>query len=419
VNIVLIPLLLTMAQAPTPATHQDHETTDLTPLPVLTTGAIEAPDQPRGRSRSSIRMTPRGAPSPSRGRFGRISARVDSLVGVRGREDNVLSGVGLLTGLAGTGDSGVLAKQMLRNFLLTQNINIELNKLKAENLAVVHIEAMLPAGMKPGQHIDARVSALGNATSLANGNLMLTELFDMEGRNVYATVSGPVTVGGYTATGDAASATKNHPTVGTLPQGAVVQREVPTTVVSEHGYIYLDSKRSHSSYGNMVRIGEAINRLYPGVARVLPDGRSVRVEVLSDLPENQYIAYLDTLLQQEVLTDNLSRVVINERTGTIVMGGDVRIRPGVMAHGSLFVTIAETPEASQPGGFSRGETTTLPRTDLNILEEDSPLRIIDAATTLEEVVDALNMLGVSPRDLISILTQMSESGLLVADIRRM
>lgn len=413
---MLIPLIITFAPAPAPATAQDPV---VTPVPVVTSGGIEAPEQPNARSRSSIRSTPRGPANQARGRFGRIQARVGSLVGVRGREENVLSGVGLLTGLAGTGDSGALATQMLRNFLLTQNVNIEVSALKPENLAVVHVEATLPAGMKPGQRIDARVSAIGDASSLSNGNLMLTELFDMNGMNVYATVSGAVTVGGYTFSGDAATATKNHPTVGTLPQGAVVQREVPTSVVSEHGFIYLDAKRNHSSFGNMVRIGETINRLYPGVAQVLPDGRSVRVHVPSDLPESQYIAYLDTLLQQEVETDNLARVVINERTGTIVMGGDVRIRPGVMAHGSLFVTIAETPQSSQPGAFSEGETTTLPRTDLEVIEENNPLRIIDGATTLEEVVDALNMLGVSPRDLISILTQMSESGLLIADIRRM
>ena len=138
-----------------------------------------------------------------------------------------------------------------------------------------------------------------------------------------------------------------------------------------------------------------------------------------DLPESQYVAYLDSLLQQEVETENLSSVVINERTGTIVMGGDVRLRPGVISHGSLLVTIAETREVSQPGAFSLGETSTLPRSELNVVEENNPLIAVPGATSLEEVVEVLNVLGATPRDMISILPQMAASGMLVAEIRRM
>lgn len=422
---MLLSLLLTFAQDPAPATPPAQEPsaqpTDETidPVPVLTTGAIEAPDQPRGRSHSVVRRSERGPTPSTDGSFGRIRVRVGSLVGVRGREDNVISGLGLVTGLAGTGDSGKLATRMLSNFLLTHNLNVDDATLTPENLAVVHVEAELPAGMKPGQRIDARVSTVGDAESLVGGNLVQTELFDLAGERVYATVSGPITVGGYTLSGEAASATKNHPTVATLPGGAVVQREVPTSVVSEHGFIYLDSRKNHASYGNMVRIAEAIDGLYPGAAQVLSDGRSVRVGVPRDLPESQYVAFLDSLLRQEVETDNLSRVVVNERTGTVVMGGDVRLRPGVISHGSLVVTIAESEQASQPGPLSDGETTTVDRTDLGVLEEDRPLVAVPGATTLEDVVEVLNVLGATPRDLISILGQMSESGMLVAELRRM
>ena len=415
---MLLELFLTLVQDPaTSGTAGDDTQSPV--IPVITTGGIEAPTQPKGRSRATITTLPREERTSRKGPMGRISAPVRSLVGVRGREENVVSGVGLVTGLNGTGDSGELAKLMLDNFLLTHNLNVPVAALKPENLAVVHVEASLPAGMKPGQHLDARVSAIGDAKSLAGGNLIQTELFDMAGERVYATASGPVTVGGYAVTGESASATKNHPTVGTLPRGAVIQREVPTSVVSEHGYIYLDAKNSQASYGNMVRIAEAIEKLYPGVAEVLPDGRSVRVAVPRDLPPSQYVAYLDSVLQQEVKTENLARVVINERTGTIVMGGDVRLRPGVISHSALLVTIAESEQASQPGPLSGGQTERLPRSDVNVTEEDRALVVVPGATSLEEVVDVLNVLGATPRDMIAILTQMSESGMLIAEIRRM
>lgn len=394
----------------------------LQPIGIYTDGGIQAPDQPLRASSSIYTETPRMERAVLRtdaARMGRIQSRIRTLVGVRGREENPISGYGLIIGLQGTGDTGQLATQLLHNLLLTHNINIDPNLLEPENLAVVHVEAMLPAGMKAGQHIDARVSAIGDSTSLVGGNLVMCELFDAQGEVVYATASGPLTVGGFTFSGDAATTTKNHTTVGTLPDGAIIQREVPTHVVSEHGYIYLDAKRNHDSYGNIVRITAAVNRLFPGVAVALPDGKSVRVTVPSDLPESQYVAFLDTLLQQQVETDNLARVVINERTGTITMGGDVRLRPGVIAHSNLIVTISETPEISQPGALSGGQTRSVPRTDLVVREENSPFVLVQGATSLEEVVEVLNYLGTTPRDMISILIEMSESGMLIADIRRM
>lgn len=387
-------------------------------LGVLAEG-VEAPAQPEGRSAASWAVGERRELRTPAGRLGRIQARVRSLVGVRGREDNPVSGYGLVIGLAGTGDTGELATQMLHNILLSHNINVDPDTLEPENLAVVHVEATLPAGMKPGQRIDARVSAVGDAKSLVGGNLVMCELFDAQGENVYATASGPLAVGGFTVAGDAATATKNHTTVATLPEGAIVQREVPTRIVSANGFIYLDAKKVHGTLGNLVRIAEAINRMYPGVADAMPDGKTIRVIVPRDLPESQYVAYLDSLLQQEVETDDLARVVINERTGTITMGGDVRLRPGVIAHGSIFVTIAESPEVSQPGPLSDGTTETLPRTELSVHEENNPLVAIPGAATLDEVVEVLNVLGATPRDMISILTEMSESGMLVADVRRM
>ena len=384
-------------------------------------GPVEAPTQPVGSSSATFRRTARIRPiSRTGGDYeSRVSAPIRSLVGVRGMEQNALVGFGLVVGLDGTGDSGALATQLLANTLLAQNINIEPALLATANIAVVQVEGTINAGAKPGQKIDVRVSSIGDAESLVGGVLNITELTDLTGRTVYATASGPITVGGYSVRGSAAGARKNHVTVGTLASGGTVQRGVPTSVLSEHGYIYLDAKNGQGSFGNTVRIAAAINALYPKTASVLPDGRTVRLTVLDGVPDDQVVYYLDKALELEVQTDNLARVVINERTGVIVMGGNVRLRPGVIQHGSIVVTIAETPEVSQPGPYSRGQTTTVPRTTLDVVEGDAPLVLMGGATKLEEVVEVLNILGATPRDMIAILESLVSGGLLIADLRRM
>lgn len=388
-------------------------------LRVLTGGAIEAPEAPHRRSRSRLRESGRKEPRGRDGAMGRLRTPIGSLMAVRGQEDNTVTGIGLVTGLAGTGDSGELARQLLKNLLLTQNVNVDVGALSSKNLAVVRVEARIPAGAEPGRSVDVVVSAIGDAKSLYGGVLAPAELTDLSGAHVYATASGPLTVGGYSVDGDGASATKNHTTVGVLPGGGKIEREVPTYIVSDHGYLYLDVRLGQDSFGNVVRVTDAINALYPSVATVLPDGKSVRVRVPDDLAPEDHVAYLDSILGQEIESENLARVVVNERTGVVVMGGDVRLRPGAIAHGSIVVTIAETPEASQPGPLSNGTTERLDRTDLDVVEENNGLVVIPGAVTLQEVVDVLNVLGANPRDMISILTAMSDGGLLVAEIRRL
>jgi flagellar P-ring protein precursor FlgI len=392
------------------------------PIGVLTRGGVQAPRQPVRGSRSSVSRTaryePRSEHASRPGSLDSIQTPVRGLVAVRGQEENVLIGVGLVVGLAGTGDSGEAAKILQQNALRTQNLNLDLQALSTKNMAVVLAEATLSAGLKPGRAIDVRVSSIGDAKSLVGGVLLLTELTDMTGATVYATASGPLTVGGFSAQGDSATATRNHVTVGVLPGGGKVEREIPTRVVSETGTIYLDVKPGQDSFGNVVRINDAVNLLYPGVARTMADGKSIRIEVPLDLPEEAHIAFLDTILAREVISESVARVILNERTGVIVMGGDVRLRPGVITKGNLTVTVAETPEVSQPGGLSGGETQVVDRTQLGVEEENNGLVLVPGAATLQEVVDVLNVLGASPRDLITILSSMSEAGMLVAEIRR-
>jgi flagellar P-ring protein precursor FlgI len=233
------------------------------------------------------------------------------------------------------------------------------------------------------------------------------------------TASGPLTVGGYSAGGQAATAKKNHTTVGTLAGGGKVEREVPTTLVNEHGFIYLDLKTGSDTLGNCVRIAEAINALYPKCALTSVDGKSIQVTVPPDLPDSMHAAYLQTMLEREIVSKNVARVLISERTGTIVMGGDVRLRPGAIAQGAITVTIAESATTSQPGPFSAGQTRTQQRTTLDVKEDDNALVYVPGAVTLQEVVDVLNVLGTTPRDLITILEVMAQGGLLEAEIRRM
>jgi flagellar P-ring protein precursor FlgI len=388
-------------------------------LPWNTLGAVQAPTQPKRISKVSVRRTPRFEPAAPYATRGPIRTPIARLVAVRGQEDNVVTGIGLVDGLAGTGDTGDLAKQLLQNMMLTQNIKVDLAALNSKNIAVVRVEAEIAAGMKPGRKISVRVSAIGDAISLEGGTLSMTELTDIFGITSYATAAGPVNVGGFSASGDGASVKKNHVTVGTIAGGGKVEREIPTQIVSEHGYIYLDARAGQDTFGNIVRISESVNKLYPDAAIAMSDGKTVRVRVPADLAERDYVAYVDSILVQEVVSDDVARIIINERTGVIIIGGAVRLRPGAIAHGNLTVTIAETPEASQPGPLSSGTTVVLPRTSLDVEEENNGLVLVPGAVTLNEVVEVLNVMGTTPRDLINILEAMAQGGLLVADIRRM
>ncbi len=399
------------------ATLQDPASTPLDAR--LQLGGVEAPKQPELTSRATYVQSPRTAVPGSTRAPERLAMPIGSVATVRGQEDNSVMGIGLVTGLAGTGDSIEASRQLLANLLLTRNIKVDLQQISSKNIAIVQVEAVLPAGIKPGQKVDVTVSAIGDSTSLQGGSLTLTELTDITGRFVYATASGPVTIGGFSAEGQGASAKKNHTTVGTLPQGGKCEREVPTRLATEHSFVYLDLRSGQESLANVVNVVEAINAMFPKAAEALPDGRSVKVKVPADLPESQHVAYVNAILKKEIETEDLARVIVNERSGVIVMGGNVRLRPGAIAQGNVTVTIAETPQVSQPGPLSNGQTKVVPRTDLNVNEENKPLVLVPGATTLQQVVDVLNLLGTTPRDLISILQAMQQGGMLVAEIRRM
>ncbi len=382
---------------------------------VLFTQGVEAPRQPTGASSSSVLRTDHGVGEPVRGAQGPIRVRIQELVSVRGQERNVVQGIGIVTGLAGTGDAAGAARQALLNMLKTQNIILNEQDVSSANVAVVLLQATLEPGIKPGQPIDVRVSSIYDCVSLVGGTLLHAELLDMTGRSVFATASGPVTTGAFSAGGDGAETVRNHLTVGTIPLGGKVQEEVPTRMVSEQGFVYLDLKSLKGSFANAERISDAINAIYPKAA-VPRDAMTVSVEVPQDLPKNSIVAYLSSILQREIEPAPFARVVINERTGVIVMGEGVRITRGAITKGNITVTISENAETSQPGPFSDGTTTVLPRTSLLLEEENRPLTIVNGAVELQEVVEVLNIMGVTPRDMIQILQSMAQSGMLHAEI---
>ena len=390
------------------------------PLDVrVNTGGVEAPAQPATRSTAGYERGERFEPKPGVGAAGKpITTTVETLVDVRGQEDNQVTGVGIVTGLAGTGDSTNMTRQLLQNVLLANNIRIDATQLTPKNCAIVSVESTLPAGIQPGRKIDVRVSTLGDSKSLQGGVLLFTELRDTLG-SVWATAGGPVDVGGFLAEGAAGSVAKNHVTVGMVSGGGKVERAMPSDLVSEHGFIYLDQRAAQASYSNLVRIVEQINGIYPGAAEAATDGRTIKVRVPSDLPRSAHVAYLDSILRLEVAPVMQPYVVVNERTGAIVIGEGVRLRQGAVALGGLTVSIAESPETSQPGPLSNGQTTVNPRTDVNVKEDNNALVEVPGAVTLHEVVEVLNVLGTTPRDLIQILEAMHQAGLLLAEVRRM
>ncbi|MFN0007797.1 MAG: flagellar basal body P-ring protein FlgI [Planctomycetota bacterium] len=382
-------------------------------------GGVQAPQQPQAVSGAGYSTGGAALAGGSTSVGDSHPSNIRELVGVRGLEDNTIFGVGLVVGLAGTGDSIDVAKRLVQNVLLTRNVHADLQELATKNVAIVQVEGRLPAGLKPGRRIDVTVSTIGDATSLAGGTLVFSELFDPSGRFVYATASGPVNTGGFQATGQAASAKRNQTTVATLPGGGKVEREVPTSIVSDNGIVYLDLHAESSGLGNAMRIADSVNGLYPGMAAALSDGRSIEVRVPGDLPASEVVAFVHGILERQVEVEISPRVILSERTGTIVLGGDVRLRAGAIAHGSITVTIAESPVTSQPGPFSAGRTVVTPRSSVDVTEDPGRIVLIPNAVTLREVVEVLDVLGATPRELVSIIEAMAQGGLLEAEIRRM
>lgn len=346
------------------------------------------------------------------------AARVKDVVAFEGVRDNMLMGYGLVVGLNGSGDrlqNNAFTEQSLIAFLERQGVNTRGLELRSTNVAAVTITSRLPAFARAGGTMDVNISAMGDASSLLGGTLLATPLVGADG-NVYGVAQGPVTVGGFEASGQSGtSITKGVPTNGFIPNGALVEREIDFRL-NDLASVRLalrnpDVTTAHS-------IARAINlQVGPGTSRVDDPGTvSVTVPVAYNGDVTGLLADIETL---QVETDQPARIVVDEATGTIVMGENVSISTVAVAQGNLVVKVEETPQVSQPNPFAPegAQTLLVPRTDVTVDEEaGNQIAVLQEGATLRDLVTGLNALGVGPRDLITILQTIKAAGALQADI---
>ena len=342
--------------------------------------------------------------------------RVKDLATVAGVRGNQLVGYGLVVGLDGTGDQTSQAPftiQSIRNMLAKFGVTIPANvNPQLKNVAAVTVRADLPPFSKPGQTIDITVDSIGNATSLRGGSLLMTPLRGIDGE-VYAIGQGSLVVSGFGVSGkDGSRIALNVPSSGRIPNGASVERSVPTNFASEP-YVVLNLNTP--DFTTAARLTDGINILLgPDTARAM-DAVSVRVQAPVD--PSQRIAYLSTLEAIEIQPGEApARVIVNSRTGTVVIGSAVKVTPAAVAHGSLSVTITERADVSQPNPLSGGETVVTARSDIQVEQPEARMFVFNAGVNLDEIVRAVNQVGAAPGDLVAILEALKEAGALRAEL---
>jgi flagellar P-ring protein precursor FlgI len=339
------------------------------------------------------------------------AARVKDLAKVEGVRDNQLLGYGVVVGLNGTGDSTksdytiTSIVNMMRNFGITVNVN----DIKPKNVAAVIVTAKLPAFAKPGDNIDINVASVGDAKSIQGGVLLQSPLQAANG-DVYAVAQGPVSIGGYSASGGGGGQQKNHPTVGVIPNGAIVERGT-NTALSEGGVLRLSLNKPDFTTAD--RIANRINYVWGGIA-MADDAGTVSVNIPGG--GHDIVAFIASLEEISVDPDQAAKVVLNERTGTVVMGGNVGISEVAVSQGGLTVTIAKSTEVSQPAPFTPGRTVVTGNTETTVDEEKVNLIVLPPSTKVSDVVTALNAAGATPRDVMTILQAMQAAGALHASI---
>ncbi len=341
------------------------------------------------------------------------ASRIKDLTTIQGQRDNQLVGYGLVVGLAGDGDSqqADYTVRTIANMLQRFGINLPPDDLRSKNVAAVMVTANIAAFGKPGSRLDVIVSSIGDAKSLSGGVLLQTPMLGADDE-VYAVAQGAVLVGGFAVGGEDAAIQQNHPTVGKIPSGAIIEREIHTQVIQEGGLVFL---LREPDYASAVLMAETINRFFPNTASALSP-QSVGVDIPEDYlgSETTFIASVEAIRLQP---DVAARVVMNERTGTIVATADVRLSEVAVSHGNITVSVARTPVISQPGALSEGgETVVQSVSDLEVIESQGGFSRLEAAPTLRQLTDSLNILGVSPRDMMSILQSLKTAGALHAEL---
>jgi flagellar P-ring protein FlgI len=340
------------------------------------------------------------------------AVRIKDIAHVQGVRDNQLTGYGLVVGLTGTGDSDktFFTAQSIAGMLKTFGITVSPSQLKVKNVAAVMVTATLPPFGKSGDTIDVTVSSLGDAKSLQGGTLVMTPLRAGNGAT-YAVAQGAISIGGFSASSGGSSASKNFQTVGRVPNGALIEREVPTTITDG---TTLTLALATPDFTTASRITNAINTRFGDVAGAKDPG-TITVGIPGYYMGNVvgFVAALEDIL---VTPDTVAKVVVNERTGTIVMGSDVSISEVAVAHGNLQIRIKKSVDVSQPPPLSGGSTVVTPATDIQVEEKDVSMMVLPASANVGDVVNALNAVGATSRDIIAILQAMKAAGALHAEL---
>ncbi|MBB5713690.1 flagellar basal body P-ring protein FlgI [Sphingomonas aerophila] len=340
--------------------------------------------------------------------------RIKDIVDVENVRPNQLVGYGLVVGLPGTGDrirNAPFTEESLQAMLERMGVNVRGSQMRTQNVAAVSVTATMPPFARAGSRIDVQVSAIGDATSLQGGTLVISSLRALDGE-IYAVAQGPVAVSGFRAQGAAASVSRGVSTSARIAGGAIVEREVPFALRSSTS---LKLALKNPDFTTAGRVAAAINNRFPGAAQVL-DPATVQIAPVGGVTGG----VVDLFAQVEnfaVEVDQPARIVINEASGTVVMGADVRISPVAIAQGGLTISVTEAPQVSQPAPLSQGQTTVVPRTQVSVDDGGgASLAMVGTGASLRSLISGLNALGVSPRDLITILQAIKTAGALQADI---
>lgn len=338
--------------------------------------------------------------------------RIKDIANFEGVRENQLVGYGLVVGLNNSGDTGLATLQTIANMLQRMGVVVKPRDIMAKNTAAVMVTATLPPFPKPGTKVDALVSAIGDAKSLQGGALLLTPLKGPDGK-VYALAQGPVSIGGFIGGGAGTTVQKNHLTSGKVPQGVIIEQDLPFTL-GDTGEIKIFLHRPDFTTATEItkKINEALSFEYASTI----DPSAIRLKIPPEYLNKK--AELLTLIEGlDIIPDIPARIVINERTGTVIIGDKVRISPVAIAHGNLTIEIKTEFRVSQPPPFApeKAETVVVPQKDVTVKEQKASLMEV-SGTTLGEIVRALNALGVTPRDLIAILQALKASGALRAEL---
>lgn len=340
-------------------------------------------------------------------------ARLKDIADVEGVRGNQLLGYGLVVGLNGTGDGRMtdFTPKSISNMLEKMGIRVDPVMVRVKNVAAVMVTAELPPFSRPGSKIDVQLSSMGDAKSLQGGMLLFTPLKGADG-NTYAVAQGPIDLGGFSVSQGGDSAQKNHPTVGTVPQGALVERSIPFDLFQSKKVRIVLRK---PDFTTMTRVVAALNARMGNSSAVAIDSAAVEIP-LDARAQFDPVGLVASLEQVQVEQDLGARVIVNERTGTIIMGDKVTINRVALAHGNLNVTIRSETQVSQPNALAGGVTAAVTNNDVNVGEDVKALQMVGGEVTLGDVVQALNALGATPRDLIAIFTAMKAAGALNAEL---